>query len=116
MGTGAGALPAVRSSSVRAFADVFYHTLVTKREPLGAASLQARQAIAEDDGDPTWLAHRLRKSVSNHLSGQVAYRPRQSVLAWSSSPTAWPGPEVLWADSRDTPNWTICVRPTATDN
>jgi len=25
--------------------------------PLGTASLQARQAIAADEGDPTWLAY-----------------------------------------------------------
>ena len=61
MGAGAeaflGSLWAVRSSSARAFADAFYHALVTERVSLGAASLQARLAIAGDDGDPTWLAY-----------------------------------------------------------
>jgi CHAT domain-containing protein len=61
MGAGAGAfigsLWAVRSSSARAFAESFYHALVTEGEALGAASLQARQAIAADGGDPTWLAY-----------------------------------------------------------
>ena len=61
MGAGAGAflgsLWAVRSSSAQAFADAFYHALITERAPLGAASLQARQTIAEDGGDPTWLAY-----------------------------------------------------------
>lgn len=61
MGAGAGAfvgsLWAIRSSSARSFADTFYHALVTDGQPLGAASLQARQAIAGDEGDPTWLAY-----------------------------------------------------------
>jgi hypothetical protein len=31
--------------------------LVTEEKTLGIASLQARQAIAEDNGDPSWLAY-----------------------------------------------------------
>jgi hypothetical protein len=61
MGAGAGAfigsLWAVRSSAARRFADEFYHALVANGDPLGAASLRARQAIAADGGDPTWLAY-----------------------------------------------------------
>jgi hypothetical protein len=61
MGAGAGAfigsLWAVRSSSARMFAEEFYRALVRGRQPLGAASLQARKAIAADEGDPTWLAY-----------------------------------------------------------
>jgi hypothetical protein len=61
MGAGAGAfigsLWAVRSSSARLFAEEFYRALVRDRQPLGAASLQARHAIAADEGDPTWLAY-----------------------------------------------------------
>ena len=61
MNAGAGAflgsLWAVRSSSARAFSDAFYEALVTQRAPLGDASLQARRAIADDGGDPTWLAY-----------------------------------------------------------
>src|SRR6266508_1000114 len=61
MAAGAGAflgsLWAVRSSSARTFADAFYQEFVTHRQPLGMASLKARQAIAADDGDPTWLAY-----------------------------------------------------------
>jgi hypothetical protein len=61
MAAGAGAflgsLWAVRSSSARTFADAFYQAFVTRGQPLGVASLQARQAIAADDGDPTWLAY-----------------------------------------------------------
>jgi CHAT domain-containing protein len=61
MGAGAGAfigsLWAVRSSSARTFAETFYHAMVTDGAPLGTASLRARQAIAADDGDPTWLAY-----------------------------------------------------------
>lgn len=61
MGAGAGAftgsLWAVRSSSARMFAEEFYRVLVRGRQSLGTASLQARQAIAADEGDPTWLAY-----------------------------------------------------------
>ena len=61
MGAGAGAfvgsLWPVRSSSAKAFAGAFYHTLVAEGEPLGIASLRARMAIAEDVGDPAWLAY-----------------------------------------------------------
>ena len=57
MGAGAGAfigsLWAVRSSSARMFAEEFYSALVRDRQPLGVASLRARQAIAADEGDPT---------------------------------------------------------------
>jgi len=61
MAAGAGAfvgsLWAVRSSSAKAFAEEFYRALVSDRAPLGAASLRARQAIAAESGDPTWLAY-----------------------------------------------------------
>jgi hypothetical protein len=61
MGAGAGAfigsLWAVRSSSAKVFAEEFYRELVTRKQPLGTASLRARQAIAADGGDPTWLAY-----------------------------------------------------------
>jgi hypothetical protein len=52
-----GSLWAVRSSAAKAFADTFYNALVTEGAPLGKASLQARQAITADEGDPTWLAY-----------------------------------------------------------
>jgi hypothetical protein len=61
MAAGAGAfvgsLWAVRSDSAMTFADTFYRALVHEGEPLGAASRLARQAIAADGGDPTWLAY-----------------------------------------------------------
>lgn len=61
MAAGAGAfigsLWAIRSDSARVFADAFYRALAVDGEPLGAASHRARQAIAADDGDPTWLAY-----------------------------------------------------------
>lgn len=61
MAAGAGAflgsLWAVRSSSARQFADAFYESFVGERLPLGKASMAARQRIAGDDGDPTWLAY-----------------------------------------------------------
>ncbi|MFE1558095.1 CHAT domain-containing protein [Streptomyces sp. NPDC058734] len=61
MGAGAGAfvgtLWPVRSSSALLFADAFYQELIARRRPLGAASLAARQAITDQEGDPTWLAY-----------------------------------------------------------
>lgn len=61
MAAGAGAfvgsLWAVRSISASVFADIFYQAFVTQQQPLGRASLLARQAIADDHGDPTWLAY-----------------------------------------------------------
>jgi hypothetical protein len=73
MGAGAGAflgsLWPVRSSSARAFADAFYGALVTRGAPLGAASLHARRAIAEDDGDPTWLAYTVYGNPSATIQG-----------------------------------------------
>ena len=61
MGAGAGAfvgsLWAVRSASAKTFAEAFYRALVSDGLPLGAASLRARQEIAGDPGDPTWLAY-----------------------------------------------------------
>lgn len=61
VGAGAGAfvgtLWAVRSSAARTFADAFYQQLVDEAQPLGTAALNARAAIADDDGDPTWLAY-----------------------------------------------------------
>jgi DNA-binding NarL/FixJ family response regulator len=61
MGAGAGAfigsLWPVRSAAAQAFAAKFYHALARDKKTLGVASLQARQAIAADEGDPTWLAY-----------------------------------------------------------
>jgi hypothetical protein len=52
-----GTLWAVRSSTAQRFAGEFYRLLVTAGLPLGEAVLRARQAIAAEDGDPTWLAY-----------------------------------------------------------
>jgi CHAT domain-containing protein len=52
-----GSLWAVRSSTARNFAEAFYDAFVSRRLPLGRASYEARQQIARDDGDPTWLAY-----------------------------------------------------------
>jgi hypothetical protein len=53
-----GTLWPVRSRSALQFAETFYQQLITYRQPLGKASLAARQ-ITRDlyDGDPTWLAY-----------------------------------------------------------
>jgi CHAT domain len=61
MGAGAaafiGSLWAVRSSSAAMFAEEFYRALIRDRQPLGVASQHARQLIAADESDPTWLAY-----------------------------------------------------------
>jgi hypothetical protein len=75
MGAGAGAfigtLWAVRSTAARTFAEEFYRALVHDRKSLGDASLQARQAIAADEGDPTWLAY----TVYGNPAASVTYDP-----------------------------------------
>ncbi|MGW0556690.1 CHAT domain-containing protein [Streptomyces sp. NPDC002926] len=52
-----GTLWPVRSDSALAYADAFYRHLVSEGLPLGQASMQARQAIRAQGGDPTWLAY-----------------------------------------------------------
>lgn len=52
-----GTLWPVRSQSALMFADAFYHQLIVAKQPLGQASLAARKAISDQDGDPTWLAY-----------------------------------------------------------
>ncbi len=52
-----GSLWAVRSSSAKAFAEVFYKEFVDAGQTLGHSSLAARQAVSEEGGDPTWLAY-----------------------------------------------------------
>ncbi|ONI84531.1 hypothetical protein ALI22I_28675 [Saccharothrix sp. ALI-22-I] len=51
-----GALWAVRSSSARVFAESFYDALLGG-QPLGRASMTARESVMVDEGDPTWLAY-----------------------------------------------------------
>jgi CRP-like cAMP-binding protein len=78
MAAGAGAfvgsLWPVRSSSAKTFADTFYHALVADRQSLGSASLRARQAIASDNGDPTWLAY----TIYGNPSATVGAPPSRS--------------------------------------
>lgn len=73
MGAGAGAfvgsLWAVRSDAARTFAAEFYRALVHERQTLGAASLRARQAIAADEGDPTWLAYTVYGNPAAFVAG-----------------------------------------------
>ncbi|MGF1429632.1 CHAT domain-containing protein [Kitasatospora sp. LaBMicrA B282] len=52
-----GTLWPVRDATALAFADRFYQQLIGEGLPLGTASLHARQAIKDLDGDPTWLAY-----------------------------------------------------------
>ncbi|WP_194238801.1 CHAT domain-containing protein [Streptomyces spongiae] len=53
-----GTLWPVRSRSALQFAEAFYDQLITNRQPLGQASLAARQTIRDlHGGDPTWLAY-----------------------------------------------------------
>ncbi|MET8451913.1 CHAT domain-containing protein [Streptomyces sp. NPDC005209] len=52
-----GTLWPVRSDSAMQFAKSFYGQLLDAGQPLGQASLAARRAIRDLDGDPTWLAY-----------------------------------------------------------
>lgn len=52
-----GTLWPVRSDSAMQFAKTFYAELLDGGQSLGQASLAARQAIRDLDGDPTWLAY-----------------------------------------------------------
>jgi hypothetical protein len=74
MGAGAaafvGSLWAVRSNSAKTFAEEFYRALVRDQQPLGAASLRARQAIAADESDPTWLAYTVYGNPAASVQGQ----------------------------------------------
>ncbi|MGW7213602.1 CHAT domain-containing protein [Streptomyces collinus] len=55
-----GTLWPVRSRSALQFAEAFYDELITNGQPLGHASLAARQTIRDlHGGDPTWLAYAL---------------------------------------------------------
>jgi CHAT domain len=84
MGAGAaafiGSLWAVRSSSARTFAEEFYRALVHGRQALGAASLQARQAIAADEGDPTWLAYTVYGNPSASFENEPGPRLQPDTL------------------------------------
>jgi hypothetical protein len=51
-----GSVWPVRSRTARTYAEAFYDALVHGKQPLGVASLRAREAIRNDD-DPTWLAY-----------------------------------------------------------
>ena len=68
-----GSLWAVRSASALTFAGEFYTALVRDGEPLGIASLRARQAIMADEGDPTWLAY----TVYGNPSASVTHNPHR---------------------------------------
>lgn len=52
-----GTLWPVRSDSALLFAESFYECLVAEGQSLGQASLNARRAIRDQSGDPTWLAY-----------------------------------------------------------
>jgi hypothetical protein len=79
MGAGAaafiGSLWAVRSSSAVVFAKEFYRELVRDRQPLGVASQHARQVIAADESDPTWLAY----AVYGNPSATVEDSPHRNL-------------------------------------
>jgi MinD-like ATPase involved in chromosome partitioning or flagellar assembly len=69
-----GTLWPVRSQSALRFSETFYDQLIAGRQPLGRASLAARQAIREQYGDPTWLAYAVYGSPAATV-GQVPAPP-----------------------------------------
>jgi CHAT domain-containing protein len=62
-----GSLWEVRDSSAGHFAEEFYRSLLGG-VPLGYAMKQARTAIQNEPGDPTWLAYTLYGNPSLVLS------------------------------------------------
>ncbi|MGW1288012.1 NACHT N-terminal Helical domain 1-containing protein [Streptomyces sp. NPDC002586] len=52
-----GTLWPVRSQSALQFSEAFYRHLIGEQQPLGQATLAARRAIRDRQGDPTWLAY-----------------------------------------------------------
>jgi len=62
-----GSLWEVRDSSASLFAEEFYRVLVSGA-PLGDAMKQARTAIQNEPGDPTWLAYTLYGNPAAILS------------------------------------------------
>lgn len=64
-----GSLWDVRSTSAADFADAFYRALADGT-PLGEASLDARRAIMDEAGDPTWLAYTVYGSPSARFAGR----------------------------------------------
>ncbi|WP_406511053.1 CHAT domain-containing protein [Streptomyces sp. NBC_00161] len=72
-----GTLWPVRSSSALLFADAFYQELIVDRQPLGAASLAARQAITDQEGDPTWLAYAVYGNPA--AVAATSYKNRSSI-------------------------------------
>ncbi|MFE0042674.1 CHAT domain-containing protein [Streptomyces albireticuli] len=63
-----GTLWPVRSDSALTFAGAFYDHLLTHRQTLGEASLNARRAIRDQGGDPTWLAYAMYGSPAARAS------------------------------------------------
>ncbi|MEV5875563.1 sigma-70 family RNA polymerase sigma factor [Streptomyces sp. NPDC052101] len=71
-----GTLWPVRSRSALQFAETFYDQLITRRQPLGKASLLARQTTRDQHaGDPTWLAYAVYGSPA--ATAHIA-EPRES--------------------------------------
>ncbi|MGW0335967.1 NACHT N-terminal Helical domain 1-containing protein [Streptomyces sp. NPDC003011] len=63
-----GTLWPVRSRSALQFSEAFYDQLIAGRQPLGRATLAARQAIRDQHGDPTWLAYAVYGSPAATVS------------------------------------------------
>ncbi|WP_159395393.1 CHAT domain-containing protein [Streptomyces albireticuli] len=63
-----GTLWPVRSDSALTFAGAFYDHLLTDGQTLGQASLNARRAIRDQGGDPTWLAYAMYGSPAARAS------------------------------------------------
>jgi hypothetical protein len=63
-----GSVWPVRATTARTYAEAFYDALVGRGQPLGAASLSAREAIRHDE-DPTWLAYAVYGRHSTTAAG-----------------------------------------------
>lgn len=67
-----GTLWPVRSHSALRFAEAFYDRLITDGQPLGQASLAARRAVRDQDGDPTWLAYAVYGSPAARATSGIS--------------------------------------------
>ena len=66
-----GSLWPVRSDAACSYADTFYQSFVENHQTLGQASRNARLEIANDEGDPTWLAYTIYGNPATTASSQV---------------------------------------------
>jgi hypothetical protein len=87
-----GTLWAVRSGSARRFAEKFYGLLTGPQPlPLGDAAHQASMSIAQESGDPTWLAYIAYGNPFRHDPGPELREPSRRYMQGTAIATALAG-------------------------